>query len=240
MRDTDVVYNLAADMGGVGFIENNKALSMLSVLINTHLLEAAREFGIERYFFASVACADARDGEKQFSERLCLQFAQDFALTTRIARLHNIYGSWSTYEGGRENAPAAICRKVAEAVMTGRREIAIWGDGDQTRSFTYIDDCVEGIQRILFGEITEPLDLGSSETVSINQLVDIVEDIAGVKLKRSHDLSAPTGVRTRDSDNTRIQELLGWQPSISLRDGLEETYRWIHDEMSQHRYARAA
>ena len=265
MRDTDVVYNLAADMGGVGFIEHNKALSMLSVLINTHLLEAAREFGVERFFFSSSASVYAankqtevenpglkeddvypampEDGsgwEKLFSERMCRHFREDFAITTRVARLHNVYGRWGAYEGGREKAPAAICRKVAEAVMTGRREIPIWGDGEQTRSFTYIDDCVEGIQRILFGEITEPLNLGSSEIVSINQLVDIVEDIAGVKLKRSYDLSAPKGVRGRNSDNTKIQELLGWQPSISLRDGLEETYRWIHDELSQHRYVKAA
>jgi len=161
-------------------------------------------------------------------------------LTTRIARLHSVYGPWSSYEGGREKAPAAICRKVAEAVMTGRREIPIWGDGEQTRSFTYIDDCVEGIQRIAFGDVAEPLNLGSSEMVSINQLVNIVEEVAGVKLKRTYDLTAPKGVRGRNSDNTKIQELLNWQPSISLQDGLEETYRWIFDEMSQDRYAMAA
>jgi len=265
LRDTDVVYNLAADMGGMGFIENNKALCMLTVLINTHLLQAAREFGVERFFYSSSACvyaankqtdianpglkeADAypampEDGygwEKLFSERMCRHFSEDFALTTRVARFHNVYGPWGTYEGGREKAPAAICRKVAEAVMTGRREIPIWGDGEQTRSFMYIDDCIEGIQKILFSEITEPLNLGSSEMVSINQLVDIVEDIAGVKLKRSYDLTAPKGVRGRNSDNTKIQALLNWQPSISLRDGLEETYRWIYDEMSQQRYAKAA
>ena len=167
-------------------------------------------------------------------------FREGFAVPPRVGRFHNGYGPWGTYEGGREKAPAAICRKVAEAVMTGRQEIPIWGDGEQTRSFMYIDDCVEGIQKILSSNISEPLNLGSSEMVSINQLVDIVEDIAGVKLRRSYDLTAPKGVRGRNSDNTKIQALLGWQPSISLRDGLEETYRWIYDEMSQQRYAKAA
>jgi nucleoside-diphosphate-sugar epimerase len=258
VRGMDVVYNLAADMGGMGFIENNKALCMLSVLINTHLLEAAREAGIERFFYASSACvyagdkqtdaanpglkeADAypampEDGygwEKLFSERMCRHFREDFGLTTRVARFHNVYGPWGTYDGGREKAPAAICRKVAQAVMTGNRDIEIWGDGEQTRSFMYIDDCVEGIQKILSSNITEPLNLGSSEMVSINQLVDIVEDIAGITLKRNYNLSAPKGVRGRNSDNTLIQELLQWEPSISLRDGLEETYRWIYDEISR-------
>jgi nucleoside-diphosphate-sugar epimerase len=265
VRGTDVVYNLAADMGGMGFIENNKALCMLSVLINTHLLEAAREFGIERYFYASSACVYAankqtdaanpglkesdaypampEDGygwEKLFSERMCRHFREDFAVETRIARFHNVYGPWGTYDGGREKAPAAVCRKVAQAVLSGKHEIEIWGDGEQTRSFTYIDDCVDGIQRILFSDTVEPLNLGSSEMVSINQLVDIVSDIAGIKLTRRYNLSAPKGVRGRNSDNTKIQELLKWQPSISLRDGLEETYRWIFDEISQDALPMAA
>ena len=265
VQGTDLVYNLAADMGGMGFIENNKALCMLSVLINTHLLEAAREFGIERYFYASSACvyaankqtesanpglkeADAypaqpEDGygwEKLFSERMCRHFREDFALETRIARFHNVYGPWGTYDGGREKAPAAISRKIAQAVLSGRHEIEIWGDGEQTRSFTYIDDCIEGVQRILFSSVSEPLNLGSSEMVSINQLVDIVSDIAGIHLKRKFNLAAPKGVRRRNSDNTTIQELLGWQPSISLRDGLEETYRWIFDQLSQDAVLMAA
>jgi len=262
---TDIVYNLAADMGGMGFIENNKALCMLSVLINTHLLEAAREFGVSRYFYASSACVYAGDKqtdpanpglreedaypampedgygwEKLFSERMCRHFREDFGVAARVARFHNVYGPWGTYDGGREKAPAAICRKVAEAVLFGTAEIEIWGDGEQTRSFMYIDDCIEGIQRILHSDILEPINLGSSEMVSINQLVDLVEDIAGVRLTRRYNLGAPKGVRGRNSDNTRIRQLLGWEPSIALRDGLEHTYRWIFDEIAQHTTARAA
>jgi nucleoside-diphosphate-sugar epimerase len=261
----DVVYNLAADMGGMGFIENNRALCMLSVLINTHLLEAARESEVSRYFYASSACVYAADKqtdaanpglkeddaypampedgygwEKLFSERMCRHFREDFGVETRVARFHNVYGPWGTYDGGREKAPAAICRKVAEAVLSGSTEIEIWGDGEQTRSFMYIDDCVDGIQRILFSDIVEPLNLGSSEMVSINQLVDLVEDIAGVRLTRRYNLSAPKGVRGRNSDNTRIRQLLGWEPSISLRDGLEQTYRWIFDDVAGRTAVRAA
>jgi GDP-D-mannose 3', 5'-epimerase len=265
LRGADVVYNLAADMGGMGFIENNKALCMLSVLINTHLLEAAREFGVERFFYASSACVyngdkqldpanpglkeedaypalpeDGYGWEKLFSERMCRHFREDFALTTRVARFHNVYGPFGTYEGGREKAPAAICRKVIEAVRTGTHEIEIWGDGEQTRSFMYIDDCLYGIDRILYSDIVEPLNLGSDEMVSINQLVDIVEDIAGVKLTRHYKLDAPKGVRGRNSDNTKIKASLGWAPGISLRDGLEQTYRWIFDEVSRASMARVA
>jgi GDP-D-mannose 3',5'-epimerase len=251
------VYNLAADMGGMGFIENNKALCMLSVLINTHLLEAAKDLGVERYFYASSACVYAADKqlspdvpglresdaypampedgygwEKLFSERMCRHFSEDFDLTTRVARYHNVYGPHGTYTGGREKAPAAICRKVAAAVLSGEHEIEIWGDGEQTRSFTYIDDCVFGTRAIMDSQIEEPINLGSSEMVTINQLVDTVERIAGVELKRSYNLSAPKGVRGRSSDNTIIQERLGWQPSISLEQGLRSTYRWIFDEIS--------
>ena len=265
VQDTDVVYNLAADMGGMGFIENNKALCMLSVLINTHLLEAANAFRVDRYFYASSACVYAGDKqtdpnnpglkeedaypampedgygwEKLFSERMCRHFREDFGLTTRVARFHNVYGPWGTYDGGREKAPAAICRKVANSVINGGRDIEIWGDGEQTRSFTYIDDCLEGIERILFSDVVEPLNLGSSELVSINQLVDIVEEIGGIKLNRRYDLSAPKGVRGRNSDNTRIKSLLNWEPSISLQDGLEQTYRWIFDEVSKQSLRRAA
>jgi GDP-D-mannose 3', 5'-epimerase len=250
------IYNLAADMGGMGFIENNKALCMLSVLINTHLLMAAREQGVQRYFYASSACvyaadkqrthsldglkeADAypampEDGygwEKLFSERMCRHFREDFGLTTRVARFHNVYGPNGTWTGGREKAPAAICRKVAQAKLSSEHDIEIWGDGHQTRSFMYIDDCTFGTRRIMNSEITEPLNLGSDEGVSINQLVDIVEAIAGVKLKRRYKLDAPKGVNGRNSDNTKIKQLLGWSPSIRLRDGLEKTYAWIYDQI---------
>lgn len=249
------VYNLAADMGGMGFIEKNKALCMLSVLINTHMLMSAREHGVERFFYASSACvynadkqrdanvtalkeSDAypampEDGygwEKLFSERMCRHFREDYGVQARVARFHNVYGPHGTWEGGREKAPAAICRKVIHAKFTGDLRIDIWGDGHQTRSFMYIDDCLHGIDRITHSDIVEPLNLGSSELVSINQLVDIVEEIAGVKLRRAYDLSAPKGVNGRNSDNTLIQQLLGWQPSTRLRDGLERTYAWIYDQ----------
>jgi nucleoside-diphosphate-sugar epimerase len=257
VADVDLVYNLAADMGGMGFIENNKALCMLSVLINTHLLMAAKDAGIKRYFYASSACAYAADKqtdpnvtalkeedaypampedgygwEKLFSERMCRHFREDFGMTTRMARYHNVYGPHGTYDGGREKAPAAICRKVIEAKLSGNHEIEVWGDGHQTRSFMWIDDCVKGTQMIMNGDFFEPLNLGSSELVSINQLVDIVEDIGGVKLKRRHNLSAPKGVNGRNSDNTLIQKVFGWEPSTKLRDGLERTYRWIYDQMA--------
>jgi GDP-D-mannose 3',5'-epimerase len=256
LKGARIVYNLAADMGGMGFIENNRALCMLSVLINTHLLMAARPVGVERFFYASSACvynadkqrdpnvtalkeADAypampEDGygwEKLFSERMCRHFREDFGLLTRSARYHNVYGPEGTWEGGREKAPAAICRKVIEAKLSGQHQIEIWGDGHQTRSFMYIDDCLHGTQAILASDILEPINLGSSELVSINQLVDIVEDIAGIKLKRSYNLKAPKGVNGRNSDNTMIKKLLGWEPSVRLRDGLEKTYRWIYDQM---------
>ena len=249
------VYNLAADMGGMGFIENNKALCMLSVLINTHMLEAANEHQVGRFFYSSSACVYAADKqtdpdnpglkesdaypalpedgygwEKLFSERMCRHFREDFGLHTRMARYHNVYGPEGTWQGGREKAPAAICRKVAEAKLAGSNQIEIWGDGEQTRSFMYIDDCVYGSKTILDSNILEPINLGSSEMVTINQLVDIVEEIAGMKLERRYDLSAPKGVRGRNSDNTMIQERLSWEPSISLHDGLERTYAWIFDQ----------
>jgi len=250
------IFNLAADMGGMGFIENNKAACMISVLINTHLLLAARDCGIDRFFYASSACvyngekqtdpdnpglkesdaypALAEDGygwEKLFSERMCRHFREDFGLTTRVARFHNVYGPFGTYDGGREKAPAAVCRKVIEAGITGIKEIVIWGDGHQTRSFMYIDDCIKGIQDIMYSNIEEPLNLGSSEMVSINELVDIVEDIAGYKLNRTYDLNAPKGVRGRNSENTLIKKYLGWEPSISLRKGMKKTYNWINEQI---------
>ena len=253
----DAVYNLAADMGGMGFIENNKALCMLSVLINTHLLVAAREARVSRYFYSSSACvynaakqavpdvpglaeADAypampEDGygwEKLFSERMCRHFHEDFGMETRVARYHNVYGPDGTYDGGREKAPAAICRKVIRAKLSGDHRILIWGDGSQTRSFTYIDDCLEGTRRLMDSDVPEPLNLGSSAMVTINQLVDVVEGIADITLHREYDPSAPRGVAGRNSDNTLIKERLRWEPSTPLAVGLEATYRWIFDQMA--------
>jgi len=257
---TDWIYNLAADMGGMGFIELNKGLCMLSVLINTHMLMAARHCGVTRFFYSSSACvyagykqkktdnpglkeedaypADPEDGygwEKLFSERMCRHFMEDFDIQTRVARYHNVYGTHGTFDGGREKAPAAICRKVIAAKMGSDHRIEIWGDGLQTRSFQYIDDCLHGTQAIMESDIIEPINLGSAEMVSINQLVDMVEDIAGIKLQRSYKLDAPKGVRGRSSDNTLIKQKLGWEPSVSLRSGLEKTYAWIYDQMKSGR-----
>lgn len=254
-RGAKTVYNLAANMGGMGFIENNKALCMLSVLINTHMLQASQACGVEQFFYSSSACvynadkqrdpdnpglkeedaypAMAEDGygwEKLFSERMCRHFYEDFSLRTRVARFHNVYGPYGTWDGGREKAPAAICRKVIEAKVSGKHEIVIWGDGTRTRSFMYIDDCINGIEAIMNAEILEPINLGSSEMVTINQLVDIVEDIASVKLKRIYDLDAPKGVMGRNSDNELIRKYLDWEPNIPLREGLEKTYAWIYDQ----------
>ncbi|MGA2857461.1 MAG: NAD-dependent epimerase/dehydratase family protein [Candidatus Sulfotelmatobacter sp.] len=255
VRDARDIYNLAANMGGMGFIEKNKALCMLSVLINTHMLQAAVKYRVARYFYSSSACvyngdkqksfeapllreedaypALAEDGygwEKLFSERMCRHFHEDFGLYTRVARFHNVYGPWGTWFGGREKAPAAICRKVIEAKESGKPEIEIWGSGNQTRSFMYIDDCLEGVQKIMNSNIPEPINLGSAEAVSINRLVDLVEDIAGIQLNRKYDLEAPRGVNGRNSDNTLIQKYLNWEPSIPLREGLEKTYAWIYDQ----------
>jgi len=251
------VYQLAADMGGMGFIENNKALCMLSVLPSTHMLMAARDAGVERLFYSSSACvyaasgqtssdvtalkesdaypAEPEDGygwEKLFSERMCRHFREDFGLETRVARYHNVYGPHGTYDGGREKAPAAVCRKVAIAKLSGVHEIEIWGDGEQTRSFMYVDDCVIGSQLLLHSDVVDPINIGSSELVSINQLVSIVEEIAGVTLERRYKLDAPQGVRGRNSDNEMIRTQLGWEPSISLHSGLERTYAWVHDQVA--------
>ncbi len=261
----DDVINLAADMGGMGFIENNKALCMLSVLINTHLLQAAVDNKVGRFFYASSACvynadkqvsedviplkeADAypampEDGygwEKLFSERMCRHFREDYGLTTRVARFHNVYGPYGTWDGGREKAPAAICRKIIDAKTKGATEIEIWGDGKQTRSFMYIDDCVKGILAILDSDILEPINLGSDELTTINGLVDMVEEIGGVKFEHNHNLSAPKGVNGRNSDNTLITELLGWAPGIKLRDGMEKTYAWIEQEYQKKHAAEVA
>ena len=250
------VYNLAADMGGMGFIESHKAECMLTVLINTHMLMAAKDGGVNRFLFSSSACvysalkqeltdlnplseSDAypampEDGygwEKLFSERMCRHFSEDFGLETRVPRFHNVYGPFGTYDGGREKAPAAICRKIAQAKISGNHEIEIWGDGNQTRSFMYIDDCVKGTQMIMNDKNSEPVNLGSEEMVSINQLVSITEEIAGVKVNRRYNLNAPQGVRGRTSDNTMMRELYNWEPTTSLLSGLSKTYEWVYDEM---------
>jgi nucleoside-diphosphate-sugar epimerase len=244
-------------MGGMGFIENNKALCMLSVLISTHMFEAARQAGVQRFFYSSSACVYAQDKqdssevtplreadaypaspedgygwEKLFSERMARHYYEDFGLETRIARYHNVYGPFGTFDGGREKAPAAICRKVAMAKLTGTLEIEIWGDGEQTRSFTHVDDCIDGTLLLTASNVREPINIGSAQLVTINQLVDIVENIAGITLERRYVLDAPQGVRGRNSDNTLVTERLGWAPSITLEYGLQETYEWIHDRIS--------
>lgn len=256
--DIEQVYNLAADMGGMGFIENNKAECMLSVLTSTHMLVAARDNDVKQFFYSSSACvyngaaqtnsdvtalkesdaypADPEDGygwEKLFTERMARHFREDFGIQTRIARYHNVYGPDGTFDGGREKAPAALARKIALAGLTGNNEIEIWGDGEQTRSFMYIDDCVRGTQEILAGDFAEPVNLGSAELVSINQMVTLLEDISGVTVERTYKLDAPQGVRGRNSDNTLFRSVYGWEPSISLREGLESTYSWIYDQLKK-------
>ena len=241
----------------MGFIANHRALCMLNVQVSTNMLLAAQETEVKRFFYASSACvyntqkqtrpdvtalkeSDAypalpEDGygwEKLFSERMCHHFEEDFGLICRVARYHNVYGPYGAWRGGREKAPAAICRKVIEAKRSGTREINIWGDGEQTRSFMFVHDCVQGTEMIMNSDIDEPINLGSSELVTINQLVDIAEEIAGIRLKRTYNWGAPRGVTGRNSDNTMILNRLGWEPSIRLRDGLEKTYRWIEKEMS--------
>ena len=229
---------------------------MLTVLINTHLLQAARAAGVQRFFYSSSACVYAHDKqtdstvtglreadaypampedgygwEKLFSERMCRHFSEDFGLITRVARYHNVYGPQGTFDGGREKAPAAICRKIINAKLSGDHDLEIWGSGEQTRSFMFIDDCLHGTQEIMGSDIRFPINLGSEEKVSINQLVDIVEEIAGIKLQRNYNLDAPKGVNGRNSENTLIRELLGWEPSISLQQGMEKTYAWIYDQI---------
>ena len=260
VRDARFVFNFAADMGGMGFIETHKADCMLSVMIDTNMLLAARDGGAERFFYASSACvyaADKQDSpdvlplkesdaypampedgygwQKLFTERMCRHFSEDYGLATRVARYHNVYGPHGSYDGGREKAPAAICRKVILALMRGEREIEIWGDGEQTRTFTYVDDCVAGTRALMASDVAEPINVGSDELVTINQLVDIVEGIAGVTLKRRFDPDAPRGVRGRSSDNTLIKQKLGWAPSTPLVEGMRKTYRWIHDQLHARR-----
>jgi len=256
-RGIDEIYNLAANMGGIGFIEHNKAVIMRdSVMINMHMLEAARVNGASRFLFTSSACiypgylqnsadvtplkeedaypADAEDGygwEKLFTERQCRHYREDFGLDTRIVRFHNIYGPLGTYDGGREKSPAAICRKIALAEDGG--EIEVWGDGLQTRSYCFVDDCVEGIYRLMRSDFHDPLNLGQDRMISINELVDMVSAAAGKTVKRRHNLSAPQGVRGRNSDNTKLRQVLGWEPQTTLEDGFARTYEWIKAQMEK-------
>lgn len=255
-KNIEYVYNLAADMGGMGFIENNKALCMLSVLVNTHLILASKQNGVKRYFFASSACvynadkqknsnvtalkeedsypAMPEDGygwEKLFSERMCNHFYQDFGMEVRVGRYHNVYGPFGTWTGGREKAPAALCRKIAEAKILGSNSIEIWGDGNQKRSFMYIEDCIEGTIKLMESDIREPINIGSSKVVSINQLVDIIFKLSNSRLDIIYDLNAPKGVRGRNSDNSKILKLLNWEPRISLDYGLQKTYFWIEEQI---------
>jgi nucleoside-diphosphate-sugar epimerase len=251
------VLHLAADMGGVGFLGSHRADCMVSTLIDTHLLIAARDAGVRRFFFASSACvyplaaqasadarplaegdaypADPEDGygwAKLFSERMCRHFREDHGLETRVARYHNIYGPWGAWSGGREKAPAAICRKVAQAALTGAGEIELWGDGGQVRTFTFIDDCIAGTQLVADGAFGDPVNIGSAERVTIDELVTIVEELAGVgPLERRYRTDAPQGVRGRSSDNTLVRERYGWEPTTRLRDGLARTYPWVHAQV---------
>jgi GDP-D-mannose 3', 5'-epimerase len=255
-RGIDEVYALAADMGGMGFIANHHAQILHNnSLISLHTLEAARVNGAQRLFYASSACVypeyrqtdtnvvalreedaypaqpqDAYGWEKLMTERLCLHYRQDNGLETRVARFHNIFGPLGTWDGGREKAPAAICRKIAVARLTGEHEIEVWGDGEQTRSFCYVDDCVEGIYRLMRSDYSSPLNIGQDRMVTINELVDIVADIAGIMVRRRH-VPGPQGVRGRNSDNSRVRQVLDWEPRISLEEGLRRTYTWIEDQV---------
>jgi len=261
VEGVDYVFNMACNMGGMGFIENNKAECMLSVLINTHLLMACKKFNVEKYFFSSSACAynkdkqedifieglkendaypaNPEDGygwEKLFSERMCRHFSEDFGLKVCVARYHNIYGPQGTFDGGREKAPAALSRKVASALIDKKNEIEVWGDGKQTRTFLYVDDCVEGTLRLFKSNHDEPINIGSDEQVSINQMIDMIEDIAGTKtLKRNYLLDKPKGVRGRSSNNDNIKKVLNWHYTISLKEGLTKTYSWIYSQLTNNK-----
>ena len=257
-KDIDEVYHMACDMGGMGFIEHNKTLCMLSIIPDTNTIKAAQLNGAKKFLFASTACiypvynqnttipvpliegseypADPEDGygwQKLFMERMCRHFHEDFGIEARIVRYHNVYGPQGTWQGGREKAPAALSRKVAHAVQSGIHEIEIWGDGEQTRSFMYIDDAVEGTIRVMESGHSSAFNVGSEEMVSINQMVDILEEIANVKLTRKY-IDGPLGVRGRNSPNDKIRELIGWEPSITLREGLSKTYNWIYEQDELH------
>ncbi|MDC3030206.1 NAD-dependent epimerase/dehydratase family protein [Candidatus Pelagibacter sp.] len=255
-KNIEYIYNMACNMGGMGFIENNKAECMLSVLINTNLLRASIENKIKKYFFSSSACvynaekqknvfvpglkesdaypAEPEDGygwEKLFSERMCRHFTEDFSLQTRVVRYHNVYGPFGTYGGGREKAPAALCRKIIEAKINKKKEIEVWGDGEQTRSFMYIEDCIEGTKKIFRSSLSEPYNVGSDEQVSINQMISIIEEIADYEVKKKYLLDKPKGVRGRSSDNQKISKDLNWYPTTKLKEGLTLTYSWIYNQI---------
>ena len=255
-KNIDYIYNMACNMGGMGFIENNKAECMLSVLINTNLLRACIENKVKKYFFSSSACvynadkqmdvfvpglkeddaypAQPEDGygwEKLFSERMCRHFYEDFGLETRVVRYHNVYGPLGTYDGGREKAPAAICRKICLAKINKQKEIDVWGDGEQTRSFMFIDDCIEGTKKLFNSNLKDVYNIGSDEQVSINQMISTIEDIADIKVNKNYLLDKPKGVRGRSSDNVKIKKDLNWVPSTKLKDGLKKTYKWIHNQI---------
>tara|TARA_B110000114_G_scaffold182511_1_gene221963 strand:- start:83 stop:1093 length:1011 start_codon:yes stop_codon:yes gene_type:complete len=258
-ENIDYVFNMACNMGGMGFIENNKAECMQSVLINTNLLIACKENKVQRYFFSSSACAynitkqqdvfidglkeedaypaNPEDGygwEKLFSERMCRHFQEDYGLEVRVARYHNIYGPFGTYDGGREKAPAALCRKIIKAKKENKDRIDVWGDGEQTRTFLYVDECVEGTLRLFESGYSDPINIGSDEQVSINQMIEMIEDISEVNtLNRNYQLDKPKGVRGRSSNNDLIKKVLNWSNKMSLKDGLIKTYKWIENEMSQ-------
>ena len=254
-QNIDFIFNMACNMGGMGFIENNKAECMLSVLINTNLLRASVENKVSKYLFSSSACvynakkqkktfvpglkeedaypAEPEDGygwEKLFSERMCRHFSEDFGIDTRIVRYHNVYGPLGTYDGGREKAPAAICRKIINAKINNKKTIDVWGDGEQTRSFMYIDDCIKGTMEVFNSNFQEPFNVGSEEQVSINQLVEYIEEIANFKVSKNYLINKPKGVRGRTSDNRLIREKIGWDTQINLKEGLKRTYKWIYDQ----------
>ncbi|WP_440924887.1 NAD-dependent epimerase/dehydratase family protein [Candidatus Pelagibacter sp.] len=256
-KDVDYIYNMACNMGGMGFIENNKAECMLSVLINTNLLRASLINKVKKYFFSSSACvyngskqkntfieglresdaypAEPEDGygwEKLFSERMCRHFSEDFGLETRVARYHNVYGPLGTFDGGREKAPAALCRKIINAKLNSEKKISVWGDGEQTRSFMYIEDCISGTKNLFSNKFSEPFNIGSEEQVSINQMIEIIEDIAKYKVNKEYELDKPKGVRGRSSNNDLVREKLNWDIEYKLKDGLEKTYKWIYDEIT--------
>jgi GDP-D-mannose 3',5'-epimerase len=255
-RGVDEVYALAADMGGMGFISSHHAQILHNnLLISTHTLDAARANGVRRYLYTSSACVypeykqtdtavtplkeedaypaqpqDAYGWEKLISERLCTHYGEEYDMEVRIVRFHNIFGPYGTWEGGREKVPAALCRKVATAKLTGNPEVEIWGDGEQTRSFCYIDDCIQGIYKLMRSDYSQPLNLGQDRLVTINQLADMVAEIAGIHIVKKH-VPGPQGVRGRNSDNTRLRQVLGWEPEISLEEGLTRTYAWIEDQV---------
>ncbi len=255
---TDGVINMACNMGGMGFIENNKALCMLSVLVNTHMLMACKEFNVKKYFFSSSACAynkdlqdqptisglkesdaypaNPEDGygwEKLFSERMCRHFLEDYGLDVKVARYHNIFGPNGTYDGGREKAPAALCRKIIESILENKKTIDVWGDGKQTRSFLYIDDCVDATLKLFNSEFHGPINIGSEEKVSINEMISKIEKISNQKVSKNYQLDKPKGVRGRNSDNTLIRSQLNWDPKYTLYQGLEKTYDWIFQELKK-------